>query len=172
MDFMPPGGSSVHGTLQTRIMQWVAIPFSRVSSQRRDQIWVSCIAGRLLTIWTTSKAKKGGVISQSESSDQKTRGSNVEESMATHSSFLAWRIVMDRGAWWATDHGITESDITEWLTLSMSEGRRGRMSQLKKREKEFTLSLHFVLFGLSMDGWCPLTLVRADLLYLICWLKC
>ena len=172
MDFMPPGGSSVCGTLQTRIMQWVAIPFSRVSSWCRDQIWVSCIAGRLLIIWATSKAKKRGVVSQSEFSSQKTRGFNVEEGMANNSSFLAWRIAMDRGAWWAADHGVTELDLTEWLTLSVSEGRRGRMSQLKKREKEFTLSLHFVLFGLSVDRWCPLTLVRADLLYLICWLKC
>ena len=31
------------------------------------------------------------------------------EEMATHSSILAWRILMDRGAWWATVHGITKS---------------------------------------------------------------
>jgi len=33
--------------------------------------------------------------------------------MATHSSFLAWRIPMDRGAWWATVHGVAESGMTE-----------------------------------------------------------
>ena len=33
----------------------------------------------------------------------------VEEDMATHSSILAWRISMDRGAWWATVHGVTKS---------------------------------------------------------------
>ena len=33
----------------------------------------------------------------------------LKEVMATHSSILAWRIPMDRGAWWATDHGITKS---------------------------------------------------------------
>ena len=33
----------------------------------------------------------------------------LEEEMATHSSILAWRIPMDRGAWWATVHGVTES---------------------------------------------------------------
>ena len=38
----------------------------------------------------------------------------LEESMATHTSILAWRISMDRGAWWATVHGgRTELDTTE-----------------------------------------------------------
>ena len=32
-----------------------------------------------------------------------------EEGMATRSSILAWRIPMDRGAWWATVHGLTQS---------------------------------------------------------------
>ena len=32
-----------------------------------------------------------------------------EKDMATHSSVLAWRIPMDRGAWWATVHGVTKS---------------------------------------------------------------
>ena len=33
----------------------------------------------------------------------------LEEGMATHSSILAWRIPMDRGAWWATVHGAATS---------------------------------------------------------------
>ena len=33
----------------------------------------------------------------------------LEEGMATHSSILAWRIPMDRGAWWATVHVVAES---------------------------------------------------------------
>ena len=33
----------------------------------------------------------------------------LEESMVTHSSILAWRIPMDRGAWWATVHGVAKS---------------------------------------------------------------
>ena len=33
----------------------------------------------------------------------------LEEGMATHSSILAWRIPMDRGAWWATVHGVKKS---------------------------------------------------------------
>ena len=51
MDCSPPG-SSVHGILQTRIPEWVAIPFPRGSSQPGDQTLVSHIAGRFFTIWT------------------------------------------------------------------------------------------------------------------------
>ena len=39
----------------------------------------------------------------------------LEEGMATLSSILAWRIIMDTGAWRATVHGITQSDMTEQL---------------------------------------------------------
>ena len=41
-------GSSIHGILQARILEWVAIPFSRVSSQPRDITWVSCIGRQTL----------------------------------------------------------------------------------------------------------------------------
>ena len=34
----------------------------------------------------------------------------LEKEMATHSSILAWRIPMDRGAWWATVHGSQRHD--------------------------------------------------------------
>ena len=39
-----------HGVLQARILEWVAIFFSRGSSQSRDQIWVLCIEDRFFTI--------------------------------------------------------------------------------------------------------------------------
>ena len=44
-------GSSIHGIFQARILEWVAISFSRGSSQPRDQTQVSHIAGRRFTIW-------------------------------------------------------------------------------------------------------------------------
>ena len=49
MKYSPPG-SSVHGILQARMLEWVAIPFFRGSFQPRDQTWVSNIAGRAFTI--------------------------------------------------------------------------------------------------------------------------
>ena len=57
MDYSLPG-SSVHGILQARILEWVAVTFSRGSSQPRDQTQVSHIAGRFFTIWATAEAFK------------------------------------------------------------------------------------------------------------------
>ena len=54
MDYSPPG-FSVHGIYQARILEWVAISFSRGSSQPRDQTRVSCIASQFFTIWATSE---------------------------------------------------------------------------------------------------------------------
>ena len=51
-DYSPPV-SSVHGILQSRILEWVVIPFSRGSSQPRDWTQVSCIAGIFFTVWAT-----------------------------------------------------------------------------------------------------------------------
>ena len=55
MDCSPPA-SSVHGILQTRILEWLSIPFSRESSWPRDWTQVSCIAGIFFTIWATREA--------------------------------------------------------------------------------------------------------------------
>ena len=49
-------GSSVHGILQTKILEWVAISFSRESSLPRDWTQVSCIVGRFFPFWATSEA--------------------------------------------------------------------------------------------------------------------
>ena len=62
MDYSPPG-SSVHGILQARILECVAIPFSRGSSCLRDETWVS----RRWILYHLSHqgspcVKKGGII--------------------------------------------------------------------------------------------------------------
>ena len=51
-------GSSVHGILQERILEWVAIPFSRGSRWPRGRNWVSSIAGRFSTVWATRHASE------------------------------------------------------------------------------------------------------------------
>ena len=52
MDYSRPG-SSGHGILQARILECVAISFSRGTSQPRDRTWVACIVGRRFTVWAT-----------------------------------------------------------------------------------------------------------------------
>ena len=56
MDCSLPG-SSVHEIFQAGILKWVSIPFSRGSSQPRDQTEVFCTAGRFFTIWATRERK-------------------------------------------------------------------------------------------------------------------
>ena len=46
-------GSSVHGILHARILEWVAVPFCRGSSQPRGQTQIPCFAGGFFTVWAT-----------------------------------------------------------------------------------------------------------------------
>ena len=55
MDCSPPC-SSAHRILQARILEWVAISFSRGSFQHRDHTRVSCITGRFFMVWDTREA--------------------------------------------------------------------------------------------------------------------
>ena len=65
MDSSPPG-SSVHGILQARILEWVAMPSSRGSSwpgNRTHVPWVSCVDRQILYSSTTLEAQNQGVFS-------------------------------------------------------------------------------------------------------------
>ena len=55
MDYNLPG-SSVHGISQSRILEWVAIPFSRGSSWPRDRTHISCIGRWILDCWARREA--------------------------------------------------------------------------------------------------------------------
>ena len=56
MDCSLPG-SSLHGILQARVLEWVAISFSRGSSPPRNRTWVSRIAGRHFNLWATTTSR-------------------------------------------------------------------------------------------------------------------
>ena len=55
MDYSPPD-SSIHGISQSRILEWVTIPFSWESSWPRDQTRVFCITSKFFTIWATMES--------------------------------------------------------------------------------------------------------------------
>ena len=61
MDYTPLG-FSVPRILQARILEWVAISFSRGSSQPRDWTQISCIAGRFFTIWPTRASSLAYIV--------------------------------------------------------------------------------------------------------------
>ena len=73
MDCSLPG-SSIHGIFQAKILKWVAISFSRGSSQPRDWTWVSCTAGRLhLLSHQESQGTVGVKITKRNTDIQKQR---------------------------------------------------------------------------------------------------
>ena len=62
----------IHGILQARTLEWVAFPFSRGSSQPRDQTQVSCIAGRLYQLSYQEIAKNQGPTSSQENEQERS----------------------------------------------------------------------------------------------------
>ena len=64
----------VHGILQARILEWVAVPFSRGSSKPRDQTQVSRIAGAFFTIWDTREVQRGGMVTRGRLVGGRQRG--------------------------------------------------------------------------------------------------
>ena len=124
VDLSPPG-SSVHGISQAKVLEWVAISFSRGSSQPRDGGWVPCIVSYQGSPFKyVSMCFLKSLANFNNSYLQViTRGSDgrlisgledlLEEGMATHSSILAWRIPMDRGAWGLWSMG---SQSQTWLS--------------------------------------------------------
>jgi len=77
MDCSLPG-SSVHGMLQAKILEWVAIPFSKRSFHPWDWTWVSSIAGRFFTVWTIKHASNVYVR------EWKKKGSSTETLCKLH----------------------------------------------------------------------------------------
>ena len=105
-------GSSVHGILQARILEWVAISFSRVSSQPRDQIQVSHIAGRRSTLDSLEKDKLGSfycLFLVSISFICRRRQWHPTPVLLP-GKFHGWRSLVDYSPW-----GRKESDTTERL---------------------------------------------------------
>ena len=83
-----PPGSSVHGILQAKILQWVAILFSRGSSQPGDQIPFSCITGGFFTLWATREEKNNNhrIILTSDANPLGTLGALIQPPMRSTST--------------------------------------------------------------------------------------
>ena len=119
MDYSLPG-SSVRGTFQARILEWVAISCSRESSWHGDWTCVSCIGRRILYHCAAWKATlrysiPGGSDSKESTCSMGNLGSipGLGRSLGGgHGNPLQYSCLentMDRGVWRATSHGVTKS---------------------------------------------------------------
>ena len=117
-----PLGPSIHGILQARVLEWVAIPFSRVSSQSKDWTQVSRIAGRFFTIWAYSLEKTlmlGKTEGKRKRELQRMRWLDSITDLMDMNLRKVQDIVKNRGAWCATVHGVTKSwtQLSDWTTM-------------------------------------------------------
>ena len=108
--------SSVHGIFQAKILEGVAISYSKGSSQPRDRTHVSCVSciGRQIPYhWATSEAQ------HSSSGIEKLQckrpkfdplvGKTPGRTERQPTPVFCMKNSMDRGAWWATIHGVTKN---------------------------------------------------------------
>ena len=102
LDCSPPV-SSVHGILEA-ILGWVASPFSRESSQPRDQTQVSCIAVRFFTVWATRKASLWVIVLNLESKPLFCRGLSQCEKLCMLLSFVVGCYNNGPSEWYSSIH--------------------------------------------------------------------
>ena len=81
---------TIHGILQAGILEWVAVPFSRGSSQPRDPTQVSCIAGRFFTSWATREAQEYWRVAYSCSSGSSRPRNLTRVSCIAGGFFSSW----------------------------------------------------------------------------------
>ena len=123
------------GILQARILEWVAMPSSRGSSQARDQTQVSCIAGRFFTIWVSREA-------------------------LMDMNFTRFReLVMDREAWPVAVHGVAKSQTqpSDWTeqNILLSTVIQQRVIILEFSQKIWTIKKaeHQRINAFELWGW-------------------
>ena len=122
MDSSLPG-STIHVIFQVRILEWAAISFSRGSSQPRDRTWVSCVADRRFTVWTTREAQKevprSGPIVYGKWPDCawiQSPSCEVAQSCTTLSDSMDYSLPC------FSIHGIFQARVLEWVAISFSRG--------------------------------------------------
>ena len=134
--------SSIHGIFQTRVLEWVAISFSRGSSQPRDRTWVSCNVGRRFTVWATREIPKKGNAKECSSSVQ---FSSVAQSCLT----LCDPVVCSLPR--SSVHGSFQARVLERVAISFSRGS----SQPRDRTSISCLAGRFFYHGVSWEALNP-----------------
>ena len=110
------------GTLHTRILEGVAGPFSRRSSQPRDQTQVSSIAGGFFTIWVTREAwNSNWILFASQTLSLFTNFTTSETlGKSRHAWALVYLLPHERGIWFA---------LVRWLLLNSRKSGKRRVEK-------------------------------------------
>ena len=116
MDWNPPG-SSVHGILQARILDWVVIPFSRDSSRPRDWTWIFCIAGKFFTTGQSEKPLSNILALIKESWEILPL---LKMKVLVTQSGPTLFDPMDYNPPGSSVHGILQEGILQWVAISFS----------------------------------------------------
>ena len=94
-------GFFVHGILQARTLEWVAISFSSRSSPLKDRTWVTCIAGRFFTVWVTREAHNFYVLGNFPKKSSAKEYSNYHIiAVISHASKVMLKILQGRLQWY------------------------------------------------------------------------
>ena len=111
-------GSSVHWILQARLLEWVTVPFSRGSSQPRDWIWLSRIAGRFFIIWATREVPSN------------THTHTHTHTHWTHVESVGWcKPAEENCSVWTLS--LSHITLNRWLSVALPSGRRKVAAQPK-----------------------------------------
>ena len=95
-----PTDYTVHGILQARILEWVTVPFSRGSSQPRDQTQIFHIAGRFFTTWTTREVRKATRKVKEKSKKTGLKLSIQKTKIIASSPITSWEIDVETMKQW------------------------------------------------------------------------
>ena len=107
---LPPHGLYSY---QARILEWVAFPFSRGSSQPGDRTQVSCIAGGSFTRWAAREAPSANAGDTGDSGSIPELGRCPEERNCNPLQYSCLENPLDNGGWWAMFHRVRKSQ--KWL---------------------------------------------------------